>query len=286
MKNVLVTGGKGQLALCIKDLAKKLVDFSFVFVDFDELDIANNEDVVDFFKNRKIEYCINCAAYTNVDKAETDKELAKRVNEKGVRYLAESCKKNNVVLIQISTDFVFDGKQSIFYEEEDKTNPLGVYGCTKLNGEIATVSTLEKHIIIRTSWLYSEYGNNFMKTMLRLGKEKDFLAVVTDQIGTPTYAKDLAKVILQFIIENNNSFGTYHYSNEGVASWYDFAKAIFEEAGMKTKTTPIKTEDYLTPAKRPKFSVLDKTKIKNILQIEIPYWKDSLKEAIIAYNKN
>jgi len=286
LKTVLVTGSKGQLGSCIKELSKKIVDYSFIFVDFDELDITNKEDIVNFFNNREIHYCINCAAYTNVDKAESDKELAHKVNEKGVKYLAESCKKNNVVLIQISTDFVFDGEQSIFYEEEDKTNPLSVYGITKLNGEIAAASTLEEHIIIRTSWVYSEYGNNFMRTMLRLGHEKEMLTIVSDQIGTPTYAKDLAKIILQFITENSNSFGTYHYSNEGVASWYDFAKAIFEETGIKTKVIPIKSKDYLTPAKRPKFSVLDKTKIKHILQIEIPHWKDSLKDAIIAYNKS
>lgn len=285
MKNILVTGGKGQLALCIKHLIKKVTDFSFIFVDSDELDITRNEEVINFFKSRKIDYCINCAAYTNVDKAESEKELAESVNEKGVKYLAESCKKHNVVLIQISTDFVFDGKQSIFYKENDKTNPLGVYGLTKLNGEIATKKYLENYIIIRTSWLYSEYGNNFMKTMLRLGKERNLLSIVSDQIGTPTYARDLARTVLQFIFDNNNTFGIYHYSNEGVASWYDFAKAIFEETSTKIKIIPIKSKDYLTLALRPKFSVLDKSKIKNTLQIEIPHWRDSLKEAVATYNR-
>ncbi|MFI1772637.1 dTDP-4-dehydrorhamnose reductase [Thalassobellus citreus] len=280
MKNILVTGGKGQLASCIKYLAKKIDGFSFIFVDSDELDITNNGEVINFFESKQIDYCINCAAYTNVDKAESNKELAVSVNEEGVRYLAESCKKYNAIFIQISTDFVFDGNKSTSYKETDITNPLSIYGLTKLNGEIAAISTLEKHVIYRTSWLYSEYGNNFMKTMLTLGQERDFLNIVSDQIGTPTYAKDLAKIILQFILGNNDKFGTYHYSNEGVASWYDFAKAIFDETSTKIKITPIKSEDYLTPAKRPKFSVLDKTKIKNTFELEIPHWRDSLKEAI------
>lgn len=281
MKNILVTGSKGQLAKCIKDLENELDDANFIFVGFDDLDITNKEQVVDFFENHEVDYCINCAAYTAVDKAETEFELVQRVNETGVQYLAESCKKHDIVLIQVSTDFVFDGKQSTFYTENDKAIPLGVYGVTKLNGEIAAIKYFKKHFIIRTSWLYSEHGNNFLKTMLKLGRERDKLNVVCDQIGTPTYAGDLADVILRIIAQDNCSYGTYHYSNEGIASWYDFAKAIFEESNTTVELRPIKTIDYPTSAERPSFSVMDKTKIKEELNIEIPYWRDSLKRGLV-----
>ncbi|MDH7446361.1 dTDP-4-dehydrorhamnose reductase [Aquimarina sp. 2201CG14-23] len=280
MKNIVVTGGNGQLASCIKDIENKLVDFKFIYVDYEELDITKKEQLNAFFKNQEIAYCINCAAYTAVDKAETEAIVAKNVNEIGAQYLAETCKENNTVLIQISTDFVFDGKKATLYTEEDATIPLGIYGLTKLNGELATRNSLEEHFIIRTSWLYSEHGNNFLKTMLRLGDERDEISVVCDQIGTPTYAGDLAEVIVKLVKEENNSFGTYHYSNEGVASWYDFAKAIFEESNAKIKLLPIKSEAYPTPAERPCFSVMDKSKIKKTLNFEIPYWRDSLKKCL------
>ncbi len=279
MKSVLVTGGNGQLASCIKDIEESLVDFNFIYVDYDELDITKEEEVQMFFENQKIEYCINCGAYTAVDKAESELELAKNVNEIGVKYLAESCEKHNTVLIQISTDFVFDGKQSTLYRESDTTNPLGVYGLTKLNGERVS-SSIKRHFIIRTSWLYSEHGNNFLKTMLRLGKERDELSVVCDQIGTPTYAGDLAEILLKIMGDNNDAYGIYHYSNEGVASWYDFAKAVFEESNTKVKLLPIKSEAYPTPAKRPSYSVMDKSKIKKVFNIEIPYWRDSIKKCL------
>ncbi len=279
MKNVLVTGGNGQLASCIKDIEKSLVDFNFTYVDYDKLDITKIEQVRSFFEEKKIDYCINCAAYTAVDKAETEVELAESVNDTGVNYLAQSCEQHNAIFIQISTDFVFDGKKSTLYKENDQANPIGVYGLTKLNGE-KSASSIEKHFIIRTSWLYSEHGNNFLKTMLRLGKEREELSVVCDQIGTPTYAGDLATIILKIIAGNNNSFGTYHYSNEGVASWYDFAKAIFEESKINIKLLPINTEGYPTPAERPSYSVMDKSKIKETFKIEIPYWKDSLRKCL------
>ncbi|WP_299212976.1 dTDP-4-dehydrorhamnose reductase [uncultured Aquimarina sp.] len=285
MKNILVTGGKGQLALCIKDVEKNLPDFNFIYADYDELDITKEEEVKFFLEKEKIEYCINCAAYTAVDNAESEGETAKEVNETGARFLAESCEKYNAVFIQISTDFVFDGKQSFPYTETDKTTPLSVYGVTKLYGENVTISSVQKHFIIRTSWLYSEYGNNFLKTMLRLGEEREELSIVCDQIGTPTYAGDLAKIISKIIIEDSSSYGTYHYSNEGVASWYDFAKAIFEESDIKIKVLPIKTEAYPTPAKRPSYSVMDKTKIKETFKIEIPYWRDSLRKALSKIHK-
>ncbi|CAH8293006.1 dTDP-4-dehydrorhamnose reductase [Mariniflexile fucanivorans] len=279
MNYVLVTGGNGQLASCLKDLSKNLQGYKFIFTDVEELDIAKSVDVDTFFKKNNIVYCINCAAYTAVDKAESEKEIAKKVNESGPRNLADACHKYKATLIHISTDFVFSGNQSNLYTEEDSTHPINFYGISKLDGEKAVIS-LEKHIIIRTSWLYSEYGHNFLKTMLRLGKEKETLSVVCDQIGTPTYAGDLAMTIVKMISSQFNKYGVYHYSNEGVASWYDFAKAIFDETQTNVKLFPISSEAYPTPAKRPAFSVMDKSKIKNALDIEISYWRDSLKECL------
>lgn len=280
MKNVLVTGGKGQLACCLKDISNGLTDYKFIYVDYDELDITEKGEVNSFFKEQGILYCINCAAYTAVDKAENEKELAKSINCDGARNLAEACNQFGATFIQISTDFVFDGQQSVPYQESDKTNPISIYGITKLEGELETAKILREHFVIRTSWLYSEHGNNFLKTMLRLGTERDELNVVCDQIGSPTYAGDLAKVILKIITEKSNCFGTYHYSNEGVASWYDFSMAIFDLAEVNCKVVPIKTKDYPTPAKRPTYSVMDKSKIKEVLNIEIPYWRGSLKKLL------
>jgi dTDP-4-dehydrorhamnose reductase len=285
MINILVTGGNGQLAKCIIDLEKKHSNLNIYYTDFPELDITNMEGLETFFKNYPIDYCINCAAYTAVDNAENDQENAFKVNELGVKNLANVCKSFNLTLIHISTDFVFNGNQSSIYNEEDVTNPISVYGETKLQGEIQIKKHLTKYFILRTSWLYSEHGNNFMKTMIKLSKERNQLSVVVDQIGTPTYATDLASIILQLISTNNNQYGIYHFSNEGVASWYDFAKAIFEEIGSEIKLVPIKSIEYPTLAKRPPFSVLDKTKIKRMLQIEIPYWRDSLRKALLNYNE-
>lgn len=280
MKNILVTGGEGQLAMCLKDVAPTLEDFHFIYVDVDRLDITKASEVNKFFLDHDISYCINCAAYTAVDQAETNREVAHKVNVIGVENLAIACKLNGTTLIHISTDFVFDGRQTTLYTEEAQPNPLSVYGSTKLEGELAIAEVLKEHVIVRTSWLYSEHGSNFLKTMLRLGKERDSLGVVTDQIGTPTYAGDLAQVILQFIKARQPAYGIYHYSNEGIASWYDFAKAIFEEGGLEVSLSPIKTEAYPTPAERPKFSVMDKTKIKTTLGISIPYWRDSLRTGL------
>lgn len=276
MKTVLVTGGKGQLATCIKDLELKFCTIKFIYADSSSLDITNHNALSSFFDAQKIDWCINCAAYTAVDKAEEDKELAKSVNDFGVRNLAQACKAYHTKLIHISTDFVFDGNASIAYTEKDQTNPIGVYGLTKLNGELQIKDILPEHFIIRTSWLYSEHGDNFMKTMLRLAKDREVLSIVSDQIGTPTYAGDLAEIILGIIKTDSTMFGLYHYSNEGVASWYDFAKAIFEISNTKIKTYPIQTKDYPTPAKRPHFSVLNKTKIKENLGVEIHHWRESL----------
>jgi len=279
MKTILVTGANGQLAKCIKDLESEFSEFKFIYTNSSEFDITKKDQIA-FFNNYKIDWCINCAAYTAVDLAENESDKAKEVNTYGCKNLAQACKDFNINLIHISTDFVFDGNASQAYKETDATNPIGVYGLSKLNGENEIISILENYYIIRASWLYSEYGNNFLKTMLRLAKDRNEINVVADQIGTPTYAKDLAKMLLKIIEKENKNFGIYHYSNEGVASWYDFAKAIFDKKNSTIKINPISSENYPTPAKRPSFSVLDKSKIKSTFQIEIPYWRDSLKTAM------
>ncbi len=280
MTNVLVTGGNGQLANSLRNSMDHQGGYNFHFVDLEELDITDQNSVNSFFSENKPQWCINCAAYTAVDKAESESALAEMVNVNGAKYLAQASKTHRAKFIQISTDFVFDGAQGFVYTEKDATNPLSVYGKTKLAGEVVTINAVEEHFILRTSWLYSEHGNNFMKTMLRLGAERDELNVVTDQIGTPTYAGDLAAIILKIIDEDSAAYGLYHYSNEGVASWYDFAKAIMEESRTNCKVLPIRTEAYPTPATRPNFSVMDKTKIKKQFNIEIPHWRDSLKKAM------
>jgi len=280
MKNILVTGGKGQLASCIEDCAASTLEYNFIYVDVDDLDITRLNQVMDFFSTHNITFCVNCAAYTNVDKAESEKEIAQKVNVEGAKNLAMVCEKYKVKLIQISTDFVFDGKQPFPYLESDAPKPLGIYGMTKLEGEIAVANVLKEYFILRTSWLYSEHGHNFCKTMLRLGTERDVLQVVSDQVGTPTYAMDLAKVILKIITTDKVEYGTYHYSNEGVASWYDFAKSIFDLSGIEVKVLPIRSSGYPTPAERPAYSVMDKSKIKTELGIEIPHWRDSLITAV------
>ena len=277
MMNVLVTGSNGQLASCIKDLAKQYEDLNFIYTDYQELDICDLKQVNTFFQsNPKIDYCINCAAYTAVDKAETDADKAYEINAQGAKNLAIVCSVQDAILIQISTDFVFDGEKTEPYTETDVAKPISVYGASKLEGEEEIKKTLETYFILRTSWLYSEYGTNFMKTMLKLAETRDEISVVSDQIGTPTYAGDLANVILKIITSNTRSFGLYHYSNEGETSWYDFAKAIFEASNLKIKVNAIKTEAYPTPAKRPKHSVLDKTKIKSVLKMKTLDWQESL----------
>lgn len=280
MKTVLVTGGDGQLGSCLKELSKELSGCNFIFLDYQDLDITNRADVETFFNENKMSFCINCAAFTNVDKSEYEQEVSKKVNEDGARFLALACNTNNVKLIHISTDFVFDGKQSLPYKEDDLYNPLSVYGQTKLNGELEIIKSTKAFFIIRTSWLYSEFCNNFLQTMLRIGKEKDEVSVVYDQVGTPTYAKDLAEMIIEIICTDSNKYGVYHYSNEGVASWYDFAKAIFEENELGVNVLPIRSESFPTPAKRPSYSVLDKQKIKNTFNVSIPYWRDSLNKCL------
>ena len=280
MKSVLVTGSNGQLGRCIKDFVQSSKELNFIFTDKDELDITNKEDVNAFFESNTIAYCINCAAYTAVDKAESNEDFAVAVNVLGVENLANACKNHKAILIHISTDFVFDGKQTKPYTELDEPKPINTYGQTKLDGEKAVARILERHFILRTSWLYSEYGNNFLKTMLRLGKEKNEVHVVSDQIGAPTYARDLAFLISSIIKNKKIPFGIYHFSNKGEASWYDFATDIFNLSNIRVKVRPIKAKDFVTSVNRPIYSVMDKTKIKDNLGIAIPHWKESLKECI------
>ena len=286
MKKVLVTGGNGQLARCINDVVNSLTEYEFIFASSSDLNITNKAQINSFFDQNSFSYCINCAAYTAVDKAEEDSERAFKVNSKGAENLAKACLVNGIILIHISTDFVFDGEQACSYEESDITNPINVYGASKLKGEQLIQENLSQYFILRTSWLYSEYGSNFLETMLRLGNEKDELSVVSDQIGSPTYAKDLAKVILRIIEVDSKDYGIYHYANSGKTSWYGFAKAIFEESNIQIELKEIKSEEYPTPAKRPYYSVLSKKKIIEVLGLNIPYWKDSLKVAIKTLNKD
>jgi len=284
MTTILVTGGNGQLASCIKDVEKQYDDLIVIYTDYLELDICDLNQVQAFFKsNTQIDYCVNCAAYTAVDKAETEADKAFEINVIGAKNLALACNEQGAILIHISTDFVFDGEKNLPYTETDVAKPISVYGASKLQGEVEIQQILKEHFIIRTAWLYSEYGQNFMKTMLRLAETRDEISVVSDQIGTPTYAGDLAEVIIHIIKQKSKNYGTYHYSNEGIASWYDFAKAIFDFSNIKIKVNPIKTEAYPTPAKRPVFSVLDKSKIKNNLKVDILYWKESLKKAVLLF---
>ncbi|WP_245795489.1 dTDP-4-dehydrorhamnose reductase [Arenibacter nanhaiticus] len=277
---IIITGANGQLGRCLQDVAERYPDYEFKFKSSKELDITSKEQINSLFAHEKFDYCINCAAYTAVDKAETDQENAFLVNAEAVKYLSEACKTENTTLIHISTDFVFDGSKTTPYTEEDVPNPINVYGASKLKGEQYVQNILEHYFIIRTSWVYSEYGHNFVKTMLRLGAEKEELSVVNDQIGAPTYAGDLAEVIMKVISSKATNYGLYHYSNEGAISWYDFAKAIFEIKGMNIEVNPIPSEAYPTPAKRPINSELFKHKIEKIFPKNIKFWMDSLHKCI------
>lgn len=276
MSNIVVFGASGQLGQCLKTVANAQGLTSIFFPPESEANILDKDALRKIFDTYKPVWSINCAAYTAVDKAEDEIDLARKINKTGAENLSDLCREYNSVFIHTSTDFVFKGDKATPLEEEDIAEPINIYGLTKLEGEQAVTSKLEKYFILRTSWLYSEYGNNFVKTMLRLGSERPELRVIADQVGTPTYAMDLAKCILNIISTNSTAFGLYHYSNEGVASWYDFAKAIFDISGSKVRTLPIKTSEYPTRAVRPAYSVMSKAKIKQTLNIEIPYWRDSL----------
>lgn len=275
---VLVTGANGQLGQALQFIAGNYPEMTFHFCSSANLNIVQKESIEKAFQSIKPDFCINAAAYTAVDKAETETEKAHAVNAAGVKNLAEVCHDFNTTLIHISTDFVFDGNKETPYKETDSTNPQGFYGQTKLEGESEILKLSLKYFIIRTSWVYSQFGNNFMKTMLRLAREREELGVVNDQIGTPTHAVDLAEAIVKIIQSNSKNYGIYNFSNEGTASWYDFAKKIFEINGVTIHLNPIPTTDFPTPAKRPKYSVLDKSKIKDEFKIGIAPWDEALKK--------
>ncbi|HYD90577.1 MAG TPA: dTDP-4-dehydrorhamnose reductase [Flavobacterium sp.] len=271
---VLVTGASGQLGQALQSIGPEYKDITFYFASSREADITDISGLETIFSRIAPDYCINAAAYTAVDKAESDSENAYKVNVEGAANIAKVCNKYNTALIHVSTDFVFDGNKTTPYTEEDETNPQGVYGRTKREGEIEIKKNLREHYIVRTSWLYSQYGNNFMKTMLRLAAERESLGVVNDQTGTPTHAVDLARAIMTIITSRIKQYGVYHYSNEGETTWYGFADKIFEVNAIDIDLKPIPTEAYPTPAKRPAYSVLDKSKIKKVFGIEISNWED------------
>ena len=278
--NVLVTGANGQLGNEMRLMAQNS-SHQYIFTDVEELDITDFNAILQTVKEKEIQIIVNCAAYTNVDKAENDFDIANALNNIAVGRLANVAKAQNATLIHISTDYVFNGNNHIPYTEDDITDPIGVYGKTKLAGEETIKKVGCNYIILRTAWLYSKWGNNFVKTMQKLTLEKDSLSVIFDQIGSPTYAKDLAHAI-SLIIERNmlNQQGIYHYSNEGVCSWFDFAKEICELSGHNCNITPIHSQEYPSKVTRPHYSVLDKTKFKETFGIPVPYWKDSLKKCI------
>lgn len=280
MKNILITGANGQLGNEMRVVSAEQEQLVYHFTDVAELDICDIEAIERYVVDHAIDCIVNCAAYTNVNKAEEDTELCDKLNHQAPANLARVAAKHQVGLIHVSTDYVFNGEHHLPYKEDEPTCPNSVYGATKLAGEQAIQTLHPAAVIIRTAWLYSTFGNNFVKTMLRLGSERDELGVVFDQIGTPTYARDLARAI-QHILVKGIVPGIYHYSNEGVCSWYDFTKMIFALGGITTcQLKPLHTDEYPTPAARPHYSVLDKTKIKQTYGVEVPYWVDSLRECI------
>lgn len=282
-QNILITGANGQLGNCLRDLAADHQDlYNFYYTDVEELDITDAAAIENYVTDNQIDIIVNAAAYTAVDKAEDEADLAHLINCTAVGNLANVAKKYGLTLVHISTDYVFSGNAYIPYKEDDSTGPLSVYGRTKLAGERAIVESGCRAIIIRTSWLYSEYGHNFVKTMLRLGAEREIVRVVSDQIGGPTYAGDLAAVIFQLLACENveSQVQIYHFANEGVCSWFDFAKAIMELAGLGCQVEAISTSEYPAKAHRPPFSVFNLSKIKSVTKMRIPYWKDSLKLVI------
>jgi dTDP-4-dehydrorhamnose reductase len=285
MKKILVTGANGQLGSCIKDAATTFPDLQFVFVSKEELDIENADFLKDFFRKNNFTHCINTAAYTNVEKAESDKEAAFAINAEAVKIMATVCNEYDVTLLHISTDYVFDGKKKTPYVETDTTNPINVYGASKLKGEDYIQEICEKYFILRTSWLYSQYGHNFYKTILKYAEEGKPLTITTEQTGTPTNANDLANVLLQIIIQDSKDYGVYHYSNSGECTWFGFAEAILLETKKLKDTNLAKTNQYLTFAARPEYSVLDNTKTLSKLNLKSIDWQESLK-TIIKKNIN
>ena len=285
MSNILVTGADGQLGNEIRKLSNGFDQYRFFFTDVNNLDITKPDAIEDFFVQNEIQIVINCAAYTAVDRAEADEQTATLINATAVENLAISCSNHQATLIHVSTDYVYDGRACQPYSEDHHTAPASAYGRTKLAGEKNALST-PKCVILRTSWLYSSFGNNFVKTMLRLGRERETLNVVFDQIGTPTYAADLAATIMVVAVkaeQNKLIRGVFNFSNEGVCSWYDFAHEIMQLAGLKCIVKPIETKDYPAPAPRPHYSVLNKSRIKTTYGIEIPHWRDSLINCLKLY---
>lgn len=280
--NILITGSNGQLGSEFRELAPNSPQHQFFFTDAEELDVTNSEKVYKYLKANKIECVVNCVGYTQVDKAEDDKPQASLLNATATKYLAEATSRVGAMLVHISTDYVFEGKNFKPYTENDTANPKSIYGKTKLDGEIEVMFNAKRAIIIRTSWLFSAYGHNFVKTILEKAKTEKELKIIYDQIGTPTYARDLAKVLLEIIpkVPSKVRGEIYNFSNEGVASWYDFAKAIVEIKGLNCKIVPILTKDFPQQAQRPQYSVLNKGRIKKDYGVEIPYWRDSLKECL------
>lgn len=283
--NILITGCNGQLGNEMQLQERLHTEHTYFNTDVQDLDITNKKAVEDYVEQNKIDCIVNCAAYTAVDKAESNKELCTLLNTEAPAYLAAAVERRGGAMIQISTDYVFNGTNHTPYVETDTPQPDSVYGSTKLAGETKVQKNCSRTMIIRTAWLYSTFGNNFVKTMIHLGKEKSELGVIFDQIGTPTYARDLAVAIMA-AIEQGIQPGVYHFSNEGIISWYDFTKAIHRIAGISTcHVKPLHTAEYPTPANRPAYSVLDKTKIKQTYGIEIPYWEESLRECIALLMK-
>ena len=280
MKRILVTGANGQLGQSILEQSKNYKEIECFFVTRNELDITNEELINHYFEDKSFDFVINCAAYTAVDKAEDDQENAYLVNAKATEFLAKITNEKGIPFIHVSTDYVFDGTEAQPRLETDQTNPIGVYGQTKLDGENLALENNPKTIILRTAWDYSRFGNNFVKTMLRLFNDKDSISVVADQIGSPTNAIDLADAILTIISKNDLTYGIFNYSNEGECSWFEFAQKIKEFSNSTIEINPVPTSAYPTKAKRPAYSLLDKSKIKEVYQLDIPTWEDSLKEEL------
>lgn len=280
MKNILITGANGQLGSEIRVASAQFPQFRFFFTDVTELDICNREAVHAYMAENHMDGIVNCAAYTAVDKAEDDAETCYRINRDAVKNLAEAAREYKLDIIHVSTDYVFDGKNYLPYTEVMPVNPSSVYGKSKLEGERILMEICPEAVIVRTSWLYSSFGNNFVKTMLRLGQERDKLNVIFDQVGTPTYAADLAVALLSILAAGKPAAGIYHYSNEGVCSWYDFTRSIHRLAGISCDLVPIESKEYPVRTPRPHFSVLNKAKIKQTYGIEIPHWEDSLEKCI------
>ncbi|MFV0141945.1 MULTISPECIES: dTDP-4-dehydrorhamnose reductase [Empedobacter] len=280
MKRILVTGANGQLGQSILEQSKNYKEIECFFVTRNELDITNEELINHYFENKSFDFVVNCAAYTAVDKAEDDQENAYLVNAKATEFLAKITNQKGIPFIHVSTDYVFDGTEAQPRLETDQTNPIGVYGQTKLDGENLALENNPKTIILRTAWVYSRFGNNFVKTMLRLFNDKDSISVVADQIGSPTNAIDLADAILTIISKDDLTYGIFNYSNEGECSWFGFAQKIKEFSNSTIEINPVPTSAYPTKAKRPAYSLLDKSKIKEVYQFNIPTWEDSLKEEL------